>query len=102
MQVNFKLKEKFNFPDKIDDACPVMETSIMAIKNKTVLSFTTEWGLLSVIDINTGNLTSFAKGSSADQYLFDGFTSMKIATNFRYSWRNTACNTRWILFRWLL
>ena len=78
--VQFEVKERFDFPDGIDTACPAMESSIMTNRNdSTILSFTSEWGLLSVINQSTGKLTSFAKGSSADEYLFDGYTSMKPA-----------------------
>jgi hypothetical protein len=84
-QAHFQVKDRFDFPGGIDNACPVMESSVMAdhSDNSTILSFTTEWGLVSVIDLITGKITKSVKGSSGDKYLFDGFTSMKIANDFK-------------------
>ena len=37
-----------------------------------------EWGLLTAVDVDHGKIQHFVKGSSGDEFLFDGFTSFAL------------------------
>ena len=47
----------------------------------THLSWGTQWGMTSVVDLDGASITHNAKGKSADEYTFDGFTSFALSND---------------------
>jgi hypothetical protein len=86
----FQIVDKFDLPS-VSIGCPMMESvNFMTDPHprtsqkpelqgrRTHWSWTSEWGYLSVIDLDKGKVSHQVKGSSTDLNIFDGFTNFKV------------------------
>ena len=86
----FSITRKFDLPDS-SLGCPMLESVThlsdpqyrpqrrLGVRGRTVhWSWTSQWGRLTLIDLDSGRVAHRAKGTSATGDIFDGFTSFAV------------------------